>query len=121
VDHRQLVRALAAGRVAVGTALTVAPGVTGRTWIGPTARDRKVKVMIRAMGGRDLAMGLGTLQALDRGHDVRSWVALSALCDAIDATATVLALRRLGPRALPVLVTATAAAVAGAASIEHLD
>lgn len=121
VDHRQLVRALAAGRVAVGAALTVAPGVAGRTWIGPTARDPKTKVMIRAMGGRDLAMGLGTLRALEHGGDVRSWTVLSAACDAVDAAASVLALRRLGPRALPVLLTATVAAVAGITSAEHLD
>jgi hypothetical protein len=120
VDHRQLVRALAAGRVAVGAALTVAPGLTGRTWIGPVARQREVKVVVRAMGGRDLAMGLGTLQALERGGDVRSWVVLSAACDAVDTAATLLAIRRLGPRAVPVLLTAAAAAVAGAASADHL-
>lgn len=107
--------------MAAGAALAAAPGLAGRAWIGPVARQPKVKVMVRAVGGRDLALGLGTLQALERGGDVRSWVVLSAACDAVDAAATLLAIRPLGLRAVPVLLTAAAAAVAGAAGAGHLD
>lgn len=121
MDHRQLVRALAAGRVAAGAALAVAPGLAGRAWIGPAASRPRVKVMVRATGGRDLALGLGTLRALERGGDVRSWVVLSAACDAVDATATLLAVRALGGRAVPVLLTAAAAAVVAAAGADRLD
>lgn len=121
VDHRQLLRLMAAGRIAVGAALTVAPGVSGRAWIGAAATDPPVKVMTRAMGIRDLALGLGTLRAIEDGQPLRPWAVLGAMSDAVDAAATLLALRRLGPGALPVLATATVAAVAGVASLEHLD
>jgi hypothetical protein len=112
---------MAAGRIAVGVALTVAPGTAGRRWIGPSATDPSVKVMTRAMGARDLALGFGTLRAIEDGAPLRTWAVLGVLSDGVDAVATLLALRRLGRGALPVLATATLAAVAGVASLDRLD
>jgi hypothetical protein len=48
------------------------------------------------MGGRDLALGLGTLRALQMDDsEARPWVALAGMADAVDATVTLLAFRRL--------------------------
>jgi hypothetical protein len=122
MDYRQLMRMLAAGRIAVGSTLVLLPGVAGSQWIGDAARGRDVKVVIRAMGVRDLALGAGTLQALDGGEPVRSWVLMSALSDLVDFGATAVAMRRIGlRRALPVMVIAAVSAGLGALASEQLD
>lgn len=113
---------LAAGRVAVGVALVVLPGLALRPWLGPTARDRRVKVVMRAMGARDLVLGIGALRALDRGEPVRPWAVAGATADLADAGATLAAIGPLGPaRALPVVAAAGAAAAAAINSAGHLD
>jgi hypothetical protein len=121
VDHRQLLRTIAAGRVVVGVALVALPGTAAGTWIGPVAKDPAAKVMTRAMGARDLAIGLGTLHALQEGASARTWSLAGAASDAVDAAATVLAIRHLGlRRAVPLLAVATTAAIASFVASEHV-
>ena len=76
--------AVAAGRVGLGLAALARPAVvTGRPWVGPSGEGQAGRVLGRALGARDLALGLGTLAALQRpaGPDTdqptQSWVALS--------------------------------------------
>jgi hypothetical protein len=122
VDHRQLLRTIAAGRVVVGVALVAIPGRSAGTWIGPVAKDPAVKVMTRAMGARDLAIGMGTLRALRDGTTAQAWSLAGAASDLVDATATLLAIRHLGlRRALPLLVVATTAGIASYVASEHVD
>jgi len=117
MDYRQLVRGINTGRVVVGAVAVVAPGFAGRRWIGDAARLPEVKVMARAFGARDLALGLGTLQALDADAPSESWVTLGVLSDAVDLVATAFAIRTLGlRRALPVMAVAAGAAAAGYAA-----
>ena len=91
MEARDLVRAHAAGRIAVGAAFVLAPGLAGRLWIGREAGRRAVKVLGRAFGVRDLALGLGVVIAVERGAPLRGWVEGGVLSDAVDATATLLA------------------------------
>lgn len=122
MDYRQLVRMIAAGRVVVGASLTLAPGFAGSQWLGDVARRPDAKVMIRAMGVRDMALGAGAIKALESGDPVRTWVLLGALSDVVDFAATALALRHLGARrAVPVLVVAATAATIGALAADKLD
>lgn len=122
MDYRQLARMIAAGRVVIGATLTLAPGLAGGQWVGDVAKRGDAKVMIRGLGVRDLALGAGTLQALDAGDPARTWVVMSALSDVVDFAATALALRHLGARrAVPVLVVAATAATVGALSADRLD
>ncbi len=122
MDHRQIMRAVAAGRIAVGAGLVVLPGVAGSRWIGDVATDRGVKVFARALGIRDLALGAGTLRALDAGEPARPWVALGVLADAVDLAATTLAIRALGPRrALPVIAVAAGATALGLLALDQVD
>jgi hypothetical protein len=122
MDYRQLSRAIATGRVVVGGALIVAPGFAGSRWIGDAARSREVKVFTRALGVRDLALGLGTLQALDADAPAESWITMGALSDAVDLVATVLAVRALGlKRALPVMAVAAGSAAVGYAARSQVD
>jgi hypothetical protein len=122
MDYRQLVRALAYGRIAVGASLMVAPGTAGRSWVGESARLPEVKVMARAFGIRDLAFGVGTLDALRGDAPARTWVTLGMASDLVDLAATTVALRGLGARrALPVMVVAASAAALGYLARDQVD
>ena len=73
-------------------------------------------VYVRLFAAREIALGLGTLNALRSGADVRPWVVAAAIGDAGDAAAFVSAARERSVgavRALGVTVFATAG-VAGA-------
>ena len=122
MDYRQLVRAISTGRVVVGGALVVLPGLAGSRWIGDAARSSEVKVFTRALGVRDLALGLGALQALDGDAPAEPWVTAGLLSDAVDLVATTRALRALGPtRALPGRAMAAGAAAVGYVARSQVD
>lgn len=110
MDDRSIVARVAWTRAAVGTALLVAPGSAVRAWTGrrPTAA---LKMAARVIGGRDLAIAVGTLGALRRGRDLKRWVAAGALADASDAFATAASRRYLRwPRAGALLTSSAGAA-----------
>jgi hypothetical protein len=91
VDARDIAVAQARGRIAVGAAMLAVPALAARGWIGSDADRAGTKLIIRGLGGRDLALGLGVVIALDRGAPVRGWLEGSALADAGDLLATLLA------------------------------
>ena len=76
--------------MAVGAAFVVAPGLAGRLWVGRDATRPAAKVLARAFGVRDLALGLGVVIAIDRGAPVRGWLEGSAMSDAVDFCASLL-------------------------------
>jgi hypothetical protein len=112
--------AVAAGRVALGVTALAFPSVPARPWVGAPADDLTAQVFGRALGGRDPALGLGALAALQApaagAGSARAWVAAGALSDALDVVATAVSWREL-PRVTRWLVAASAggAALAGAA------
>src|SRR5262249_23616854 len=69
------------------------PAAPARPWVGTAADDLAVRVFGRALGARDVALGLGALAALQRPADhpgsAGAWVAAGALSDALDVAATV--------------------------------
>jgi len=92
----RLAQVVALGRIGIGCTALVAPTRMARPWIGGAATGPEVRLLARTMGGRDLALGIGALRALGvDGAEARRWVALAGLADAVDATVTVLAFRRL--------------------------
>lgn len=114
--------AVAAGRVALGLAALTWPQVPARPWVGASAGDLAAEVLGRALGARDLALGLGALAAFRQHRPAAAaWLAAGALSDALDVAATVSAWPRL-PRYTRWLVAASAggAAVAGAAGAAAL-
>ena len=122
MQPRDVALAHARGRMLVGAAFVLAPGLAGRLWIGRDAVRRPVTVLARAFGVRDLALGLGVVIALDRGAPVRGWIEGGVLSDAVDVAATLLAgdsipaeLRR------GVLAIGAGSAVLGAALARALD
>ena len=113
--------AVAAGRVALGLTALAWPAVPARPWVGASADDLAARVFGRALGARDLALGLGALAALARpGAEpgpAASWVAAGALSDALDVAASMASWDDL-PRLTRWLVAASAggAALTGAAA-----
>lgn len=91
MEARELALWHARGRKLVGSVFVLAPGLGGSAWIGSDARRRPVKVLARAFGARDLAIGLGIVIALDRGTPVRGWVEAGAMSDLTDTAASLLA------------------------------
>ena len=112
---------VAAGRVAIGLAALARPSVPSRPWVGAAADDLAATVFGRALGARDVALGLGALTALRRTPaepgSASAWVAAGALSDALDVVASLASWRDL-PWAGRWLVATSAggAAVVGAAS-----
>ena len=77
------------GRLLFGVAFIAKPRLMEQAWIGKQARLPGAQVLTRAAGARDLALGLGGLQALTRNDgSARPWLAAAALCDAVDYGAT---------------------------------
>jgi hypothetical protein len=96
---RTLATVLAVGRIGIGATALVAPALVARPWIGAHADGQAARLLARAMGGRDLALGLGALRALRRSDDeARPWVALGGMADAVDAAATAAAFATLPSR-----------------------
>ena len=112
----------ARARIAVGAAFVLFPGLAGRMWIGADAARRPVKVLARAFGARDLAIGLGVVIALDRGTPVRGWIEAGALSDALDTAASLLAGGSI-PAAIrwPAIAIGAGSTAAGAALAPNFD
>jgi hypothetical protein len=114
----QLARGLALNRISFGVGLIVAPGLYARSWVGSNAAGADAtKVLARALGARDLALGAGGLLALRAGdrERARRWFAAQGVTDAVDLVAT-LASRDLppAPRIFAVVMAAGSTAIAAA-------
>jgi hypothetical protein len=94
--------ALAAARTAMGVAALAAPSLIWRPWVGE-ARGVPARVLGRALGGRDLALGLGALAALRAvppasaaagtsadasARTAGVWVGFGAFADSLDLVTT---------------------------------
>jgi hypothetical protein len=76
-------------RFLFGVALIAEPKLLDRGWIGKQARLPGAQLLARAVGARDVALGLGGLQALTRNDgSARPWLAVAAIGDAVDLGAT---------------------------------
>ena len=86
---RLLAALISLGRFVVGIAFIAEPKLMERAWIGKQARLPGAQVLARAVGGRDLVLGFGGLQAARRDDgSARPWLAAAALCDGVDFGAT---------------------------------
>jgi hypothetical protein len=84
------------GRFAIGIAFIAKPTLMERAWIGKQARLPGAQLLARAVGARDLVVGLGGLQAVSRQDgSARPWLAAGGACDAVDFGATWAAGRRI--------------------------
>jgi hypothetical protein len=115
VDVVRLARGLAINRISFGVGMVLAPGLYARSWVGTKAAgEDATKVLARALGARDLALGAGGLLALRAGDVERSrrWFTAQGVTDAVDLLAT------LAARDVPVPARVFAGAMAaGSAAI----
>ena len=104
------------GRLLLGGAFIAEPKLMERAWIGRQARLPGAQVLARAVGARDLTLGLGGLQAVARNDgSAQSWLAAAAACDVVDFGATWAAGRRIPSQArVGVLLVAGVASVLSA-------
>ncbi len=97
-----------------GLAMLVTPRLFARLWIGASGRSPAVSVLTRALGIRDVALGLGLLRSTELGRDDHSWLVLGAASDAVDALATLAAFPHL-PRLSRWIIMASAAGASSTA------
>jgi hypothetical protein len=86
-------------RAAVGISLLAAPGVPLRL-AGRTEPTGAELLLMRTIGIRDLALGLGTVAAARSGDDsdIRRWLAAGLASDSLDAAASVASMPAIGKR-----------------------
>jgi hypothetical protein len=116
----QLARGLAVSRVVFGAAIIAAPRLSASVWIGPRRASRpEAMVLGRALGARDLVLGVAAAKALwgPDPQQARAALVACAVCDGTDLLATVAARGRLpgGPAAFSGLAAATSTAISLAA------
>ncbi len=85
-------------RTAVGIALIAAPGAPMR--LAGRSPDGAEKLLMRTIGIRDLALGLGTVAAArsDDISDRRRWTAAALASDSLDAVSSLASFRSIGKR-----------------------
>src|SRR5215217_9071091 len=77
------------GRLLFGVGFIAEPKLMDRAWIGKQARLPGAQLLARAVGARDLVLGLGGLHAVTRRDgSARTWLAAGGICDAVDFGAT---------------------------------
>ena len=84
-------------RALVGVAMIAAPRLVVRPEDGVPAAGNLV-FMVRTIGVRDLALGLGTVAAArsSRGGDARRWIRFGLVSDALDVVTSAASSRLLG-------------------------
>jgi hypothetical protein len=113
LSPRTVARTIAAGRIAVGLGLLVAPRAVARPWIGEDADRPGTTVMIRGLGARDLILGLLALHTVDHPQVGRRYVRTMVVCDAVDLAATLAVRDALPPGAVAGTAVVAGGAVAG--------
>ena len=109
-------RGLAAGRIAIGTAIWLAPRLSIRA-LGFDPENPQAIALARLAGTRDLALGTLTILSLHDLGAARRLGVVNAVVDAADATALTIPFARrhpIGPTAALGAVSAVLAALAGA-------
>lgn len=102
------------GRVGIGAAALLAPGIVGR--LMGLDLDRGAQVAMRAFGSRDAVVGLG--QVLGERHGTaRGWYEAAAAVDVLDAVVLAAAAARGDVSRVPGVLTAVLATVAAVTGI----
>jgi hypothetical protein len=107
-------------RVLFGVVASSVPEKVGSTWIGEDASRESSKVVFRALGLRDIALGAGMVEASVR-DEAAPWLAVAMLSDLGDFTATIVARNKIDPRAVAITAFLTGSATLTAAGLLALN
>lgn len=88
---RQLTAAFALGRLAFGLGLMARPESVASGWVGDDAKRGAVKIVLRGLGARDVALSAGALAALGDEDRLAHWIAAAIGCDLSDVVSTLAA------------------------------
>jgi hypothetical protein len=86
-DDREIAKAIAWGRVGLGATAILAPRRLTGIMFGVNGTDAEPVMLARMAGARDMAIGVATLAALDRGLSPGVAVGIAAGCDVVDSWA----------------------------------
>lgn len=100
MDARLLAKLYGGARFAVGAALLLTPTLAARPWIGADADRDGTRVVLRALGIRDLALGAGLIDALANDRPVGPWLDAGTSADLVDAVASAAVGRERSPLAI---------------------
>jgi hypothetical protein len=121
-SERALAAGLAAGRLAIGAGIWLAPRLSLRA-LGFSEPSTQALTLARIAGARDLALGAWQLRSLDDRDELARATFAVAACDAGDSIAFALALgsgeTRAGLRGVAGAVPATAAGLALASRLRR--
>ena len=121
MDAKRLVNVgFGASRVLFGIVAASVPEKVGATWVGEDADRASLRTIFRALGFRDIALGAGMVEGAMR-DEAAPWLAVAALSDLGDFTATIISRRRLDPRSVAITAGLTGAATLTAAGLLALD
>jgi hypothetical protein len=84
LEDAEAARLLGVVRIAVGAVMLVAPRLGARLWTGERDPSATTVLVARGMGGRDLALGIGLVTALEKGAPTRGWLEAGVVADASD-------------------------------------
>ena len=122
IDAKELAQILSLGRIVLGAAAVIAPNRFGRAMTGENSDGVISTFATRGLGARDMALGLGTLRALDGEGPVRPWLEAQALADASDTVSYLGAFKDMPPlRRLLGLATAAGACYLGLRLASELE
>jgi hypothetical protein len=82
-----LVRNFGWARVAVGTFLAVAPNKAGEKWFGSVGQNISTTALLRSVGARDVALGLGLVKS---PQSTSTLVPIGVFADVVDGVAALL-------------------------------
>jgi hypothetical protein len=80
--------AFSLSRFAFGAGLLAAPGKVGARWIGDDAARDPVKIVIRGLGARDVALAAGALICRNDPDRLATWLSMTIVSDLCDMAAT---------------------------------
>jgi hypothetical protein len=87
-NSRHAIVAFAASRIAFGVGLLAAPGTVAGRWLGADAQRDPVKIALRGLGARDIALSVGALATMDDPDRLAVLLAVTIASDLTDLVAT---------------------------------
>jgi hypothetical protein len=87
MDHRTNVLVIARGRIILGLAMLLVPGIVLRIMLGRDSSTSTSRVLARMFGAREVALGVGTVTSVKEHTQDAEWSSASAVADAVDGLA----------------------------------
>jgi hypothetical protein len=103
---------MSVARVAIGAALISVPPLATDMWLGRKGMTAPARLLSRALGSRDLAIGAGALWSLAGRSPLHPWLVAGVVADGTDLVATLLHRKDLPDTAVPLVIATAGAGVA---------